>query len=752
MHWIKDISPELKNYFSERTTPINHILDSFTEIVAIENLDFEIVAVNDAIESILGYPPSEVIGKAVRPFYVDLEDLEQKREEFISKKSEKESLTFETHYRKKDGSTLEAETVLKKLRNKKGKVVGYLGVLRDISQRKQASRDIQKFYSLPLNLMCTATPDGHFKEINDYFEEILGYTKEELLSRPFIELIHPEDVEPSMEEIGKLASGEREVTISFENRFQRKDGSYYWLAWTATFDEESGLLYAIGNDINERKMLERELTEAKVKAEEANRAKSQFIANMSHEIRTPMNAILGFADMLKDLVDDDIEEEYVENIRKSGKNLLLLINDILDLSKIEAGKKELLNRPVNIERVVDEVLSIFALKAGDKGLEMRSTIDPNLPVALLLDEMKLRQILVNLVGNAIKFTQEGFIEIGVKIDEFDNLESEVDLQIYVKDTGIGISEAKQEAIFHDFEQEDHTISEKYGGTGLGLAISNRLSQLMNGSIQVQSKQNNGSTFTLYLQSVSISTMQEELQEEKRIDFDIAFNHGKILIVDDIQMNRQLVMELLKGYPIEVLEAQSGSDAVRIASEEALDLIFMDIKMAYMDGFEAMQRIKEKKQNLPIVALTASGFDMNRKDKEKSWFDGYLRKPVNRKQILAELKKYVGLRRGQGDQTKSEIEPDTEGSEELNTEEKQKLLMKLESEVSDSIAELDTGSIMMDQYREILKNLRDVEQIFPETRLVKFNKKFESAITLFDIDKIRDLVIHTYPDLIESLEN
>lgn len=751
MHWIKNISSELRSFFSDHTTPLNHILDSFTEIVAIENLDFEVVAINNAVESILGYSPSEVVGKAVQPFYVDSNDLKHEKEKFISEGTENESLTFETNYRKKDGSILEAETVLKKLRSKKGNVVGYLAVLRDISARKQANREIQKFYSLPLNLMCTATPDGFFKKINSQFEEVLGYSKEEMLKNPFTELIHPDDVDETMVEVAKLASGEEDMVVDFENRVCCKDDTIRWISWTATYDKVSGLMYIIGKDVTDRKELEKELRDAKVKADEANRAKSQFIANMSHEIRTPMNAILGFADMLKDLVDNDLKREYVENIQKSGKNLLLLINDILDLSKIEAGKKKVMNRPVNIERVVEEVLSIFALKSGDKGLEMRSTIDPNLPVALLLDEMKLRQILVNLVGNAIKFTREGYIEIGVKIDDFDDLESQLDLQIYVKDTGTGISESKQEAIFQDFEQENQSISEKYGGTGLGLAISNRLAQQMNGTIKVESKQNKGSTFTLHLSNVSISTMQEESEEEKNTDVDIAFNEGKILIVDDIKLNRQLVTELLKGYPIEMLEAQNGTEAVRIASNEDLDLIFMDIKMVYMNGFEAMQLIKEKKPNLPIVALTASGFDMNRKDSKKSWFDGYLRKPVNRRQILTELKKYVGLKKGQGNQTEGISEPRMEDTPELNDAQKQELIMKLESEVSASIAGLDTGSIMMDQYREILKKLREVEQIFPESRLVEFNKAFESAIDFFDVEKIRDLV-NRYPNLIESLKS
>jgi CheY-like chemotaxis protein/anti-sigma regulatory factor (Ser/Thr protein kinase) len=260
--------------------------------------------------------------------------------------------------------------------------------------------------------------------------------------------------------------------------------------------------------------------------------------------------------------------------------------------------------------------------------------------------MKLRQILLNLVGNAVKFTQQGFVEIGVRSEELNEIESRVNLQIYVKDTGKGISEDKQEAIFREFEQEDYSISDEFGGTGLGLAISNRLAKLMNGSIEVQSEKDGGSTFTLSIPDVSIATMLEEAQEDSDEDYDVALKKGTILIVDDIMLNRSLVIEFLKEYPIEVLEAQNGVEAVDIASKEDLDLIFMDIKMAQMDGIEAMSQIKQQKKSLPIVALTASAFDYHDEVKGKDWFDGYLRKPVNRSQILQELAKYVGLREGE----------------------------------------------------------------------------------------------------------
>jgi two-component system sensor histidine kinase EvgS len=227
-----------------------------------------------------------------------------------------------------------------------------------------------------------------------------------------------------------------------------------------------------------------------------------------------MNSILGFADMLKELVDGDLKKEYVQNIYKSGQSLLRLINDVLGLSKSEAGKQKLNIRPVNVMRVIDEVKSIFTLRAEEKGLELRSEIDESTPVSVLLDEMKLRQILVNLVGNAIKFTKEGFIEVGVRSEEIDEVESRVKLEVYVKDTGMGIPQEKQQAIFSEFEQEDYSISDTFGGTGLGLAIVKHIMEAHNEKFFIESTPKVGSTFSFTLPKVNRPSATTETEEEQ----------------------------------------------------------------------------------------------------------------------------------------------------------------------------------------------------------------------------------------------
>jgi PAS domain S-box-containing protein len=254
MEWISGYKKEILGALSDNGGVLPHILDSFPEVIILVDKDRSIIAINDSVEPILGYKPSEMVGENIKQLYVEETTYNKVGKEAIEAPDDK-PYTFEAQLKKKEGGTVETETLIKKLISDEGEVLGFLGVTRDITERKQREQVIDKFFSLPLNLMCTATPDGYFKEINPHFEEVLGYPKEELLEIPFIELIHPDDVGPSAEEIGKLASGERDVTVNFENRYLRKDGSYCWLAWTAIYDEGSDLLYAMAREITKEKQL-----------------------------------------------------------------------------------------------------------------------------------------------------------------------------------------------------------------------------------------------------------------------------------------------------------------------------------------------------------------------------------------------------------------------------------------------------------------------------------------------------------------
>ncbi|MFC3120466.1 transporter substrate-binding domain-containing protein [Agaribacter flavus] len=408
------------------------------------------------------------------------------------------------------------------------------------------------------------------------------------------------------------------------------------------FQGKKALLHIVVN-LSERVAMERALEEAKNNAISANNAKSEFLANMSHEIRTPMNAIIGFTELLHEQVQDNKLKSFVKTIKSAGNALLLLINDILDLSKIEAGKLTLSKEVCNPHSIFEEVSNIFTMNVRSKGLDFMLEVDEKIPKALLLDATRIRQILFNLVGNAVKFTDKGMITLRATALNEDDIHSKIDLRIDVEDTGIGIPEDKLKQIFESFQQQEGQSVRKYGGTGLGLSISKRLTELMDGTISVNSKPDLGSCFSVYLNAVDIASIEQtrvDASPHAQPDKIVAFNCGKVLIVDDVADNRRLLVEIFKTLGIEYEEASNGKEAVQLADMNHYDAIIMDIRMPEMDGYQAAELIKTSTPNTPVIALTASVMRDDYERKRRENFSGYLRKPVLKKELIEELKKYL----------------------------------------------------------------------------------------------------------------
>ena len=372
------------------------------------------------------------------------------------------------------------------------------------------------------------------------------------------------------------------------------------------YQNTNAYLHIIVN-LNERISMERDLELAKNIAESANKAKSEFLANMSHEIRTPMNAIIGFTELLYEQIQDNKLKSFVKTIKSAGNSLLLLINDILDLSKIEAGKLSINREACNPHNIFDDISNIFMMNVRSKGLDFMLDVDEKIPHSLLLDSTRIRQILFNLVGNAVKFTDNGTITLRAVAENENVIHSTVDLRIDVEDTGIGIDKDKVNYIFESFQQQEGQSVRKYGGTGLGLTISKRLTELMNGKISVSSSPNKGSCFSVYLKSVDISSIdvviKHPTQATKKTK--VTFNKSNVLIVDDVKDNRKLLVEVFNNLDLNYQEACNGKEAVEYAENNQFDLIIMDIRMPEMDGYEAASIINKAQPNLPIVALTAS---------------------------------------------------------------------------------------------------------------------------------------------------
>ncbi len=374
-------------------------------------------------------------------------------------------------------------------------------------------------------------------------------------------------------------------------------------------------------------------------AESASRAKSTFLANISHEIRTPLNAVIGFSELLRSIVSDTKHQQYLEAINTAGNSLLVLINDILDLSKIEAGRMEIAPSPMSISRLLREMELIFSIKMRQKGLTFHMEIDRDLPDILLLDEVRLRQIFLNLLGNAVKFTEAGSIDLMVGMTGSDPGGRSVNLRILVRDTGVGIAEEDQKLIFEAFRQQQEHTARSFGGTGLGLSICRRLVEMMNGFIRVKSRRGSGSVFEIHIRDVEITEAFPEIPGEEVLDMEnLRFHRAKILVVDDVASNRDLLRELLPRVNLDILTADNGKEALALAEEYRPDLIIMDIIMPVMNGIEATKRLKASPvtKNIPVIALTASVKPEDRPRLLSEAFDGYLNKPVRAGALFAEL--------------------------------------------------------------------------------------------------------------------
>jgi signal transduction histidine kinase/DNA-binding NarL/FixJ family response regulator len=391
-----------------------------------------------------------------------------------------------------------------------------------------------------------------------------------------------------------------------------------------------------------RDKFETEIIRARNQAEQANKAKSEFLASMSHEIRTPMNAILGFSEILYNNTDDEKSRNFLSGILSSGKTLLYLINDILDLSKIEAGQMEIVLEPSRLSDIFQEMGKIFSNNIAEKNLSFSLRIPEDFPAVINIDDVRLRQILFNLIGNAVKFTHQGFVELSATHKASEQNPDFVDIDITIADSGIGIPLSYQKIIFDAFVQVESDNTRQYGGTGLGLAISNRLALLMNGSLSVESELGIGSRFTISLKEVEVSgDLPERKDMFEWMDQEINFEPATILVVDDVDFNRELAKSYLSSFNFTVFEAKSGREGVTIARMHQPDLILMDLRMPVMNGYEAARQLKKhtETENITCIAFTASSM---RHDEAaiREQFDDYLLKPLTRNELIDCLMKFL----------------------------------------------------------------------------------------------------------------
>lgn len=477
--------------------------------------------------------------------------------------------------------------------------------------------------------------------------------------------------------------------------------------------------------LEEQIALTSELEKSKVQAESANHLKSEFLANMSHEIRTPLNAVIGFSEILEHEIENPKHRGYLEAIKNGGKNLLLLINDILDLSKIEAGHMKLEYHPVTIETFMSEITSLFSQNAEKKGIGLRFHIADDVPKFLIIDEIHIRQILFNLLSNALKFTKKGEVVLSVTSN---NIESSLDVNLIcsVSDTGIGIPLKDQENIFESFVQQEGQDTRHYGGTGLGLAICRKLAHLMGGNLRVDSVISQGSVFTLEIDNVEVSQPVFTKNDTSEVE-NILFESATVLVVDDIQENRYLISETLKKYPFTIIEAANGKIAVDRVAMGGIDLVLMDIRMPVMNGFEALYEIRTTlaMDKLPVIAVTASVMKHDL-DVLQEQFNHVLEKPLSRSSLIRTLKKFLPF---------TLLKTEIQKSKEIIIDDQKMINLK---NFFDEITPVSQKLLIqgdIDAISSFARSVVDKAHLYDFQPLVEWGEKLQTNADGFEIDQI-----------------
>ncbi|KAA6186225.1 response regulator [Thiohalocapsa marina] len=518
----------------------------------------------------------------------------------------------------------------------------------------QAARAEARFRTIfeqaPLGIALTDSLSGQILEVNERFGAIAGRTREELAHINWMQITHPHDLQTQLDSLARPNAGE--ITgFQMEKRYQRPDGSLVWISLTiapVNGDVTEGPCHLkLIEDISVQKALEQDLRTAKATAEAANAAKSAFLANMSHEVRTPMNAVLGFLDVLLDTRLDAEQRALVQSVKGAGQGLLRIINDILDLSKLEAGKMSLESAPFRLDAVLQQVAELLSLSAQEKGLELVIDAPPEIAGGYRGDALRLSQILNNLVGNAIKFSERGSVVIAVQ--SLGETDGERQLRVEVRDRGIGLTPEQAAGLFQPFTQADASTARRFGGTGLGLTICRRLIERMGGAIGVDSSEGEGSTFwfTLPLMIDDNATERVPTTEPRAASTFAAapIRGSRLLLVEDNAINQAVAVAFLRKLGLRTRVASNGREALEQLKTEHFDLVLMDLQMPVMDGLEATAAIRATHwgHEIPIIAMTAAAFPEDRARALDAGMNDYVSKPIDLQQLVDALLRWLPAR-------------------------------------------------------------------------------------------------------------
>jgi len=731
---------------------LENATNALSDAIYYKDLDLKYTWVNDAFCQYTHLPREEIIG---------FSDLDIFDEEISIKSSfqdakiieDGKSIYFEDRVHSPIGKTIYISSQKHLLKDKASNAYGIVGTISDISVQKETEMEVRRQQELVQTLVDSqeqiiiTTNGSKLISVNETFLDFFAVDTIENFQNEYgfncICETFNTDVKDEgyiQAEMGRESWVDYIISRSFNESHKviitREHKEFIFSVTAAKLPGTNEIKSAVFTDITE-------LEKAKTLAEMANKSKSEFLANMSHEIRTPMNAIIGFSELLNEQIEDKRLKQFTKTIQSAGHTLLELINDILDISKIEAGKLTISQNPTNPYHLIEDTANIFSLKVQEKGIDLLLDIDQNIPQTIIIDEVRVRQILLNLIGNSVKFTSEGFIKLSAKLMMINDIKSTIDLKISVEDTGIGIKENQLEKIFQSFEQQDNQDNKEYGGTGLGLSISKKLADMMGGELSVTSTLGEGTTFTLILPSISISSIV--ISDKQESDSTVyMFKPASILVVDDIENNRELVAQNFKDTTLKIITAKNGQEATQIVQNENIDLVLMDIRMPVMDGYEASQIIKEYNDKIPVIALTASVMEDEFERVKSKNFDGYLRKPILKASLFAELANFLPYDNAHTIEEKT----DTVELSATTVKNKETIIAYLKEELTPLLQKVKKSN-NLNETELFAEKLFIFSEKYDIVHLKTYAKSLQDAIGIFDIMGIKQL-LNSYEKELQKL--
>lgn len=598
---------------------------------------------NDAFTQITGFTLEDIQGKPlgdlIRGPETDWSVIEEARKLI----SEKKSFTVDILAYRKDKRKIWLSIYSTIILSEDGEVETEIEIILDITDKKKAEQELEVLSTVASKShtgVAICSQNGEITWVNEALEQLIGYSSAELSGKLLGDVLSTDETDRQVILKAREAS-EHQQSFSIEVLAQKKDGTDVWLAVSNTPIISKGKVeryIELITDITERKQIERDILLAKEQALQLSEAKEMFLSVMSHEIRTPLNAIIGMTHLLIENDPKPSQTDDLNILKFSGENLLNIINDVLDFTKIETGNLHLEFLPVNLQLLCNDIISSLQVNANKQQNALNLDFDSQIPASVLADKTRLYQILMNLLGNAIKFTTNGNVDLLLKLVK--EGDTNIDIRFEVKDNGIGIPSDKKEYIFETFTQAKADISRKYGGTGLGLAITKKLLKLYHSDIEVESTEGRGTSFSFIISFGKVS--QVEIQKKSK---PVIFEGKKVLIVDDNEINILIAKRILMKWGLDIDFASDGYKAIESITKNKYDLVFMDIKMPGITGFETTTIIRgmeeEYYKNLPIVALTASTLHDEESKFKESGMNGHVLKPFSPTEIKKVLMDFLG---------------------------------------------------------------------------------------------------------------